>query len=99
MAGHDVLAREAAIVGRVRHGIENFGGDDDVLARAGELLQRAAGDLFAGSKRVHVGSIEEVDACLDGAPYEGLCRLPRREPTPAIGSSRRSSCPGKALKP
>ncbi len=67
----DVLAGEAAGVGIVTHGVEDFGGDDDLIARRAELAQGAAGDLFTGAEGIHIGSVEEVDAGFDGAAEEG----------------------------
>ena len=66
----DVFAREAALVGVVAHRVEDLGGDDDAVAR-GEVLQRAAGDLFADAVGVHVGGVEEVDAGFQRAADEG----------------------------
>ena len=62
---HDVLARQAALVGVVAHRVVDLGGDDHLVARGAEILQRPAGDLLAGAARVHVGGVEEVDPGLE----------------------------------
>ena len=69
--GHDVFAREAAVVGRVGHGVEDFCGEDEVLAAGLELAEEFAGDALAFADGVHVGGVEEVDAGFDGAADEG----------------------------
>ena len=69
--GQDVLAREAAVVGRVGHRIEDLGGDDQLFAARLELTQQFAGQALALAQRVHVSGIEEVDARLDRALHDG----------------------------
>ncbi len=90
--GHDVLAREAAVVGRVAHGVEDLGGNHQLFAAGLELAQQLAGDALALAERVDVGGIEEVDAGFDGAADEGLAPLLLRAPTRASSWRRRSSC-------
>ena len=83
--GHDVLAREAAVVRRVGHGAADFGGDDEVFAAGLELAEEFAGDDLTVAERVHVGGVEEVDASLDGALDKGASFIFGKDPlTPLL---------------
>lgn len=62
--GKDRLARQAGTVRTRAHRVPDLCGDEDVVA-VGEVIQRPAQDLFAGTLRVHVRGVEEVDARLD----------------------------------
>ncbi len=61
-AVHDVAAGTAAAVGARAGLAEHLGGDDDVLARHLQVLQRLPGELLRHAARVHVGRVDEVDA-------------------------------------
>ena len=67
---HDVLARQAALVGVVAHRAEHLGGDRHAVARRPEILERAAQDFFAHAQRIDIRRVEEIDAQLEGAPDE-----------------------------
>ena len=85
---HQVLAREAPFVGAVLRRKVRLGRDHQLIAR-GELLDRAAHDLFAHAARVHVGGVEEIDALLDRAlqewPALRLVKHPRAPFACAVG--------------
>jgi hypothetical protein len=77
--GQDRLAGQARAVGARAHRVPDLGGDDDVVA-VGEVLQRPAEDLLAGTLGVHVGGVEEVDARLDRVPDERAALLLAQRP-------------------
>jgi hypothetical protein len=83
-AGHDVLARQALVVGAGTHRAVDLGGDHHLFA-LGEFLQRPAGDLLGGPLRVDVGGVEEVDPVLDGGLEERLGLLVLQHPGPPLG--------------
>ena len=58
-------------LGAVAHGVEDFGGDDELFAAGLELAQELAGDALALAEGVDVGGVEEVDAGFDGALDDG----------------------------
>src|SRR5262249_16244177 len=60
----DVFARKPTSVRTVGDWKEYLGGDHQLLATT-VLPQRFAGHLLAGSERVHVGGVEEVDSGFD----------------------------------
>ena len=61
---HDVLAREAAVVGPLAHGEENLRRQHVRVAR--EVLERPADQLFSPAPAVLIGRVEEVDAQVVG---------------------------------
>ena len=65
----DVLARQAALIRVVAHGVENFGGDDHPVALR-KVFQRPSQHLFASACRIHVGGVEKIDPQLERAPDE-----------------------------
>jgi hypothetical protein len=52
------------------HGVTNLGGDHHFIALR-KVLQCAANNLLAGTLRVQLRSVEEVDAQIDGVLDEG----------------------------
>ncbi len=62
----EVLTTEPFLVGVVTHRVVEFGGDDDFVAGDAESFDRTAEDFFADAERVHVGSVEKVDAEFPG---------------------------------
>src|SRR5512134_1894100 len=83
----DRLARETSPVWTRAHHPPDFRRDDDLFA-ASEFPKRAAGDLLACPKAVHVGRVEEVDAMLDGAPEERPRFVLFQSPLPTQSRSR-----------
>ena len=79
---HDVLARQAALIGVVSHRAEDFGGNHELVARRPEVLERAAQNLFTGSQGVDVSRVEEVDAEFQSAPDERAAFLLVEDPGP-----------------
>src|SRR6185312_17431091 len=63
----DVLAREPLLVGIVAQRKENFSSDDNTVSRWPKILERASQNLLAHAQRVHVCSIEKIDAQLQRA--------------------------------
>ena len=59
--GEDAFAGQAFRVRSVEHREIQFGSQDDFIA-VGEILQSLAYDLFAGSGRIQIRSIEEIDS-------------------------------------
>ncbi len=82
------------MVGVVAHGVEDLGGDDDAVAR--DLGEGAAGDLFAGAERVHVGGVEEIDASVEGTAEEGLAGLFVEDPFAPLGRAIGHAAEAKA---
>src|SRR5262245_45774420 len=76
----NVLARQPATVGSFSHWSPYLGRDDDLVSRR-EVTNRAAEHFLALAVRVHVRSIEEVNACferaLDVRTAFGLAQRPR----------------------
>ena len=75
----DRLAGQAGAVRSRPHPAVHLGGEHDLLA-AGEVAQRAAGDLLAAAAGVDVGGVEEVDARLEGVPDERPGRVLVEDP-------------------
>src|SRR5690348_14206292 len=63
----DMLAREPLLVGIVSQRKENFSSDDHTVSRWPKVLERASQDLLANAQRVHVCSVEKIDAQLQRA--------------------------------
>ncbi len=80
----DMLARKAALVGIVAHGVEDFRGDDEPVARRSEVLQRATDNLFAHAERVDVGRVEKVDASFQRALDERTAFRFLQDPLPPL---------------
>ena len=57
----DVLAGQAALVWACADGVSQLGRNDD-LVPIGEIREGAAEDLFAGTVRIEVRRIEQIDA-------------------------------------
>jgi hypothetical protein len=64
----DVLPRKPAHVGALAHREEHLRPDDE-LVEIPILAKPPPSDLLAHPKRIHIGSVEEVDTRLDG-PFE-----------------------------
>jgi hypothetical protein len=77
--GHDGLARQAGSVRPRSHPVVDLGRQHEIGA-VGVLRQGAAEDLLAGTSRVDVGGVEEVDARFQRAADEraggGLVEIP-----------------------
>ncbi len=63
---HDVSARGAYVVAAGAHATEDLGGENDVLAGNVQVLEGLPEGLFAFTFRVDIGSVNEVDAGIDG---------------------------------
>ena len=77
---HQVLAREANVVGTLSCGDEPLGGDHEIVAMA---LHRLSDDLLRVTGVVGVGCVDEVDSVLkrgfDHADSPSVINIPRAE--------------------
>ena len=64
---HDVKAGEAAVVGPLADPAPDFGGDDQIVALAGHILEGLAEHLLATTGEIEVGAVDKVDSQVDGA--------------------------------
>src|SRR5687767_14805761 len=64
--GHDVLARQPALIWFVSHGEENFRRDHNLIPW-NKITNCTPEDLLTEAGRVHVSRIKEVNACLQRA--------------------------------
>ena len=65
---HDVLAREATLIGLVPHRVEDFSRNDILVPPGEDFAEEAARYLLADTLRIHVSRVKEIDAVLRGAP-------------------------------
>src|SRR6266576_3063781 len=71
---HDRFARQAACICSFAHGKENLGGDDHLIT-LGVIAERTPHDLFAGTVRVAVRSVEKIDAEFERLLDEGAAHF------------------------
>ncbi len=71
-AVHDVGPRRAALIGLRTDLTEDFGRDDDFIARYAQILQALARDPFGIAVRIHVGRVDEVDPGFEGTSEQGV---------------------------
>src|SRR6202000_3098832 len=68
--GHNVLARQTAVIRRLAHGVENLGRYDQIFSSRLKLTQQLPGEHLAFPERVDIGRVEEVDARFDRPPHK-----------------------------
>ena len=71
-AGHDVFAREAAVVGRAAHGVKDLGSEHHFVAPKPRRARPLTSSLTPSE---YTSAVEEVDAKFEGAPHEGAALL------------------------
>ena len=74
-----------AFVRSITHRIVQLGGNNCFFAAQPQLLEGAAGDLFAQPAGVHIGGIEEINSCFDRLFEEWERLLFVQYPRPSLG--------------